>query len=258
MLRQLSSRLSFKALNNKRIILNKTFTVLHHQRLESSGVFVNSSQSKFRHVGIEKDAGALQDLLRRVMEIDADITKTPIAKFEPNASIPLIEKHETPTGIREAKETAEYTIDEDEATDMKGDIMILNPYFPSIELSKIAFSYGLGRAAKLNSIERCIEDYLSDISSIPGDLCNADYKDGKWSNRLLIGKLMFIQQRMIKGSRDGLLGTTDFHWAKPELEGYVNKISDKFDVVARIAILNKQIEYAKNAVYAAKEHGLLQ
>jgi hypothetical protein len=37
-------------------------------------------------MGNEKDAGALQDLLRRVMEIDAEITNTPVQVFKPNVS----------------------------------------------------------------------------------------------------------------------------------------------------------------------------
>lgn len=48
---------------------------------------MKSPKNDFRHIGTEKDAGALQDLLRRVMEIDADITKTPIVEFKPNVKM---------------------------------------------------------------------------------------------------------------------------------------------------------------------------
>lgn len=126
-------------------------------------------------------------------------------------------------------------------TDMKGDIMILNPFIPLVDLSKIAFSYGLGRAAKLTSVEASIKQFLIDIANIPVTLYSSNVTKKSFSNRSLTGKLLFIQQRMIKGSQDGLLGTPDFHWAKPELEGYVNKISTRFDVSTRIAILNKQL-----------------
>lgn len=126
-------------------------------------------------------------------------------------------------------------------TDMKGDIMILNPFIPSVDLSKIAFSYGLGRAAKLTSIEASVKQFLIDIANIPATLCDSNNTKEALNNRSLTGKLLFIQQRMIKGSRDGLLGTPDFHWAKPELESYVNKISTRFDVSTRISILNKQL-----------------
>ena len=43
-------------------------------------------------------------------------------------------------------------------TDLKGDVIILNP--EGIQLSKLAFSYGLGRAAKFNSIEHDLDDVM--------------------------------------------------------------------------------------------------
>lgn len=119
--------------------------------------------------------------------------------------------------------------------------MILNPYIPSVDMSKIAFSYGLGRAAKLTSIEQSVKKYLTDIASIPAALCHVEYQGNQMHNRVLTGKLLSIQQRLVKGSRDGLLGTSDLKWSKPELEGYVNKISSRFDVSTRIDIIHKQL-----------------
>lgn len=37
-------------------------------------------------MGKQNDTGALQDLLRRVQEIDSEITNTPIEEFKPNVS----------------------------------------------------------------------------------------------------------------------------------------------------------------------------
>ncbi|KAL9551450.1 hypothetical protein PS6_005013 [Mucor atramentarius] len=274
----------------------------------SSGITANSNQSSFRQIGTEKDAGALQDLLRRVMEIDADITQTPVVDFKPNTQtctaycladefeidsiskklpfddyfvqsscedmlhisntqsggdiylfsngtvvfwgfdqdkqtglLHFIRQQQPNSNDMESKEVVEYTIDEDEVTDMKGDIMILNPYIPSVDMSKIAFSYGLGRAAKLTSIEQSVKKYLTDIASIPAALCHVEYQGNQMHNRVLTGKLLSIQQRLVKGSRDGLLGTSDLKWSKPELEGYVNKISSRFDVSTRIDIIHKQL-----------------
>ncbi|KAF1797230.1 hypothetical protein FB192DRAFT_1402811 [Mucor lusitanicus] len=282
-----------------------------------------SQQSNFRQIGTEKDAGALQDLLRRVMEIDADITQTPVVDFKPNtqtctaycladefklddmmAKLPVDDfyvksnyedmlhisntqsggdvylfsngtvvfwgydqesqarfleftrQHQptTTSTIIESKQVVEYTIDEDEVTDMKGDIMILNPYIPSVDLSKIAFSYGLGRAAKLSSIEHSLNSHLTEIASIPAALGHGEYRGDHSRNQMLVGKLLSIQQRMVKGSRDGLLGTADLKWAKPELEGYVSKISTRFDVSTRIEVIHKQLDYAKAVVDAARKY----
>lgn len=51
---------------------------------------------------------------------------------------------------------------------------------------------------------------------------------------------------MAKGSRDKLLDTSSLKWAKPELEGYVNKISTRFDVSTRIDIIHNQSGNSKN------------
>ncbi|GAN07807.1 yagE family protein [Mucor ambiguus] len=307
MLRHLS-KLHYKpSFSNKRIAIS-AFAILQHGRFVSSGMTANSQQSNFRQIGTEKDAGALQDLLRRVMEIDADITQTPIADFKPNTQtctaycladefelesistklfvedyfvqsnyedmlhisnaqsggdvylfsngtvvfwgcdkkkqaglLHFIRQQQPMSNTIESKQVVEYTIDEDEVTDMKGDIMILNPYIPSIDLSKIAFSYGLGRAAKLASIEQSLSSYLTEITSIPAALCHVEYSGDQLCNRMLVGKLLSIQQRMAKGSQDGFLSTSDLRWAKPELGGYVDKISTRFDVSTRIEIIHKQL-----------------
>ncbi|CEJ03288.1 hypothetical protein RMCBS344292_17275 [Rhizopus microsporus] len=41
----------------------------------------------------------------------------------------LIRQQQPTLNVIETKEVVEYTTDEDEVTDMKGDIMILNPYW---------------------------------------------------------------------------------------------------------------------------------
>ncbi|KAI8075554.1 hypothetical protein BDF21DRAFT_423148 [Thamnidium elegans] len=139
----------------------------------------------------------------------------------------------------EAKENVEYIIDEDELTDVKGDMILLNPHVPSIHLSKVAFSYGLGRAAKLTSIEGMLDTYLNQFDQ----LLNKQVSQ-QLSKRNLEAQLVAVRQRMVRGSQDGLLGTADFQWAKLELQEYVKKISSRFDVYTRIQILNKKIEYA--------------
>lgn len=96
---------------------------------------------------------------------------------------------------------------------MKGDMILLNPYIPTIDLSKVAFSYGLGRAAKVASFESTMDNYLSQL--------NTDIE--KLSKKHLKTQLIFIRRRMLQGSNDGFLGTPDFHWIKPELQGKKKK-----------------------------------
>jgi uncharacterized Rmd1/YagE family protein len=115
-------------------------------------------------------------------------------------------------------------------TDIKGDIILLNPHIPSIELSKIAFSYSLGRAAKLTSIEKSMNNYINHFRLFPKylehptnePLLSLRKPSSHWG---LAGELVRIRQRMITGSQDGFLGTPDFRWARPELQGivYINQ-----------------------------------
>ncbi|KAI8077958.1 uncharacterized protein B0P05DRAFT_543495 [Gilbertella persicaria] len=273
----------------------------------------------FRRIGTEKNAGALQDLLRRVMEIDADITNTPIAEFKPNTMqcnafcvadhfdlthIPsrleqikgfnitsqldgfvsvldqeqggdmymfsngtfvswgidsdrqqsFLDTFVQMSDFKATTETVEYTIDEDEVTDIKGNVILLNPYMPSIELSKTAFSYGLGRSAKLKSIEMDLEDHLAQLSGVPASFSDDTQKHTL--SRVHISQLFRIRQRMMYGSNDGFLGTADFHWARPELEAYVDKISKQFNVRTRIETINKKIDYANDLLSTAKAFDL--
>lgn len=108
---------------------------------------------------------------------------------------------------------------------MKGNVILLNPHIPSIGLSKIAFSYGIGRAAKLSSIEKSIEVFSDQLNdTIPSLICDTKEMLCSSSNKkVMLGQLLSIQQRVFRGSRDGLLGTNGLHWAKPELEGKPTK-----------------------------------
>lgn len=90
-------------------------------------------------------------------------------------------------------------------------MILLNPHIPSIHLSKVAFSYGLGRAAKLTSIEKALDEYLIRFD----DVINTELL----SHKQQMIQLLLIRQRVVRGSSDGFLGTPDFHWTKPELQG---------------------------------------
>lgn len=92
-------------------------------------------------------------------------------------------------------------------------MILLNPHVPSIDLSKVAFSYGLGRATKLSSIERTLDNYLDQF----------DEDIEKLSKKQLKAQLLLIRQRVARGSSDGFLGTPDFHWTRPELQGKIDK-----------------------------------
>ncbi|KAI7900595.1 uncharacterized protein BX663DRAFT_150713 [Cokeromyces recurvatus] len=157
--------------------------------------------------------------------------------------------------VEESIEVAEYTIDEDEITDMKNGTILLNPDLPQIQLSKIAFSYGLGRAAKLTSIEANLDAYLSKMNEkILTDNNEKRIDDKNYTALSIIKDYLFVRHRVIQNSQDGFLGTTSkFHWEKKELEECVRKVSYRFDIDARITILNKKLDYAKEITSIYKE-----
>ncbi|CEG81313.1 hypothetical protein RMATCC62417_15531 [Rhizopus microsporus] len=283
-------------------------------------IFIGTrSYSTFRHLGVEKNAGALQDLLRRVMEIDAEITNTPLPQeYNPNTqtcnayntadayymdklryeltmtdqrefritseinakdALHIVDqeqggdifvfsngsfacwgmqpsqetkfsslyvtksekKRESNVVIEEAKETIDYTVDEDEITDLKGDVAILNPL--GIHLSKLAFSYGLGRVAKIKSMEISLDksiqslEHSCHVALSTGTSKSTDYN--QW-----LSEFLFIRSRAYASANDGFLGTSSFKWENPELQDIVNKISTRFDAQTRIDIFNRKIDYA--------------
>ncbi|KAI8391797.1 uncharacterized protein BYT42DRAFT_558110 [Radiomyces spectabilis] len=288
------------------------------------------TRSNIRRVGQEKDAGALQNLLKRVMEVDAGMTDMMPAPFTPHTykcrayctaeeyQLSLLEKHLSSSstfkvmplitpdilhiqvdpsqgggemfvfsngtfvawGVQEnceqqflqdcirklpgfeihsiqaiETEDAEYVIDEDEATDMKGEVILLNPHIPSLTLSRISFSHGLARSAKLSVLESMLENYLSSTKHIP--ILMLQGKKIPLTRReilMKVGELLSFRQQLNLSAGESFLDTPDFYWARPELEEYYHKISRHLDVRPRIAILNKKLDYANELASILKEH----
>lgn len=92
---------------------------------------------------------------------------------------------------------------------------------PSIELSKAAFSYGLGRAAKLTSIEYSMTKYLGQFDKVAFQLLagNDVLGHNNYKAKNLLGRLLTIRKRMMRAAKEGFLGTPDFQWLRPELQG---------------------------------------
>lgn len=145
---------------------------------------------------------------------------------------------------------------------MKGDIILINPVLPAPTLSKISFSHGLARSAKLAVLEDMLEKYLSSTKPIPALMLHG--KKIPLTRReilMKLGELLSFRQQLNLSAGESFLDTPDFYWARPELEGnlsrmtnylwwihsfisyseYYNKISRHLDVRPRIAILNKKL-----------------
>lgn len=103
---------------------------------------------------------------------------------------------------------------------MKGDIILLNPHMPSPTLSKISFSHGLARSAKLAILENMLETYLSSTKRIPTLLLQGK-KIPLTRKEILrkLGELLSFRQQLNLSAGESFLDTPDFYWARPELEG---------------------------------------
>lgn len=104
---------------------------------------------------------------------------------------------------------------------MKGDVAILNPL--GIHLSKLAFSYGLGRVAKIKSMEISLDKSIQSlehncrVALSTGTSKSTDYN--QW-----LSEFLFIRSRAYASANDGFLGTSSFKWENSELQGndYMN------------------------------------
>ncbi|OAD74991.1 hypothetical protein PHYBLDRAFT_67758 [Phycomyces blakesleeanus NRRL 1555(-)] len=122
-------------------------------------------------------------------------------------------------------EIINFVVDEDELTNVKGDLILLNPYSPSPQFSKAAFSLALGRAAKLSTFESSMDKYLASIEDIPIKLANGERAlSSSKESRVLEAKLMCLHQQLGMNATDGFLETPDFQWTQPELQDYCSKI----------------------------------
>ncbi|KAG0171777.1 hypothetical protein DFQ30_000384 [Apophysomyces sp. BC1015] len=142
--------------------------------------------------------------------------------------------------IRIETENMEYTVDEDEMTDMKGDMILLNPHIPSPTLAKVAFSYGLARSTKLSALESLMEEHLSAMKRIPMLLMDdRPITMGRREIKMKLGELLHFRQQWV--SWEGSLDEADFYWARPELKDCYNKVLRNTDVRPRIAVLNRKL-----------------
>ncbi|KAF7728562.1 hypothetical protein EC973_005966 [Apophysomyces ossiformis] len=136
----------------------------------------------------------------------------------------------------------EYTVDEDELTDVKGDTILLNPYTTSPALAKAAFSYGLAHSLKLSGFETLLTQCLSDVEHLPLRIM-ADIAEplNTHEAKLNIGRILQVQQRWAFYS--GFADTANVYWARPELKECYDKILLNQDMKSRIAAVNTKLAY---------------
>jgi required for meiotic nuclear division protein 1 len=120
-------------------------------------------------------------------------------------------------------------------------------------LDKAAFSSGLARNTKLACLEISLEKYIGSIKEITDRLATGKKLGLGGSDVLKItGRLLQIRGNLNLYSE--LIETPDLYWSEPELEALYKLISSRLDVVPRIAILNKKLDYAAELVEILQTH----
>ncbi|ORY50562.1 DUF155-domain-containing protein [Rhizoclosmatium globosum] len=132
----------------------------------------------------------------------------------------------------------DYVVDPEQECGIQNDTIIIGSNLPQ-DQSKLAFSSGLARSAKLASLETQLDTHLDKHKNIP--------------TLLLLGKTLPIGRRAILKSlgelfslrghvnlHSELLDLPDFCWTSSKMEDAFQEVSRNLDVRARIAVFNKK------------------
>lgn len=166
----------------------------------------------------------------------------------PGAEVGTYDKYET--------EEMDWVVNYNEQTTLQNDTIIIGPS-PPAPLSKLAFSHGLARSAKLGILEVLLDNYLNSTRYIPHVLSTG--RAVPLTRREVMRKLgdLMILRAMLNlnsSSAESLLDTPDYYWSKPQLEEYYNRITRCLDVKPRIAVLNQKLDYASELAALLRGH----
>ncbi|KAK9451667.1 uncharacterized protein V1518DRAFT_409203 [Limtongia smithiae] len=121
-------------------------------------------------------------------------------------------------------------------------------------LDKVAFASGLARSTKLAVIESELEQYLASIRDITDRLATGrklPVHDGREVLKKT-GELLSLRGNLNLYSE--LTEIPDLYWSEPELEEIYRAVSKTLDILPRIAILNKKLDYVSEVVSILKAH----
>ncbi|KAJ3290229.1 hypothetical protein HDU79_003434 [Rhizoclosmatium sp. JEL0117] len=146
----------------------------------------------------------------------------------------------------------DYLVDPEQECGIQNDTIIIGSNLPQ-DQSKLAFSSGLARSAKLASLETQLDTHLDKHKNIP--------------TLLLLGKTLPIGRRAILKSlgelfslrghvnlHSELLDLPDFCWTSSKMEDAFQEVSRNLDVRARIAVFNKKLDYANELADVLRSH----
>lgn len=137
---------------------------------------------------------------------------------------------------------------------MVGDVIYINGSSSESRLmDKMALSWGLARAAKLSALELATIDLIDEVKIISSEMADG-HDTGLRSKDVekLTGRLLQIRGSLNLYSE--ITETPDLFWTNSKLESLYNLISRKLDVIPRIEIVNKKLDYVANMVSILRNH----
>jgi uncharacterized Rmd1/YagE family protein len=135
---------------------------------------------------------------------------------------------------------------------MSASLIILGNDLPPSQ-SKLAFSAGLGRSVKLESLESLIDSFLAKHERIPVFLSRGKKIPIPRSGVLRSLGELFALRGMVNLHSE-LLEAPDFLWSSAKGERCFNQISNQLDVDRRIGVANKRISYAGETIDLLRNH----
>lgn len=187
----------------------------------------------------------------------------PAETLETLATKQLIRAAEFPHINRLEWEDLDFTTDDTrEASYMRGETVVLGTkgleLDPSsqldITLAKIAFSSGLARSPKLAVLENNLFEFFQGAKAIFNGPEGGAH--GRLTSRFVLkktGELLSLRAQLNHYS-DITDQLPDMFWdSESRLEDYYNQVGNRLDVRARIADLNRKIDYAHENVSVLRE-----
>ncbi|KAJ3046469.1 hypothetical protein HK097_000832, partial [Rhizophlyctis rosea] len=163
----------------------------------------------------------------------------------------LLKKAEVNPGKITTEEFMYYE-DQEHAGGLAGDTIILGQSLPPRE-AKLAYSAGLARSAKLESLESHLDSHLEKNRNIPQFLLQGKKLPlGREEVLRNLGELFLLRGHLNLHSE--MLDLPEFCWSSSKMEEAFEKVSRNLDVRTRIAIFNKKLDYANELAEVLRNH----
>lgn len=126
---------------------------------------------------------------------------------------------------------------------MQGDVLVLQgKSADQRHMEMAAFAIGLSRSTRLSILEESLEKYIQLTRENGEMLSEGLHVAGKELDIMkIIGRLFLIRAKLNLYSE--LIETPDMYWSEPVLEKIYELVSRRLDVLLRISIMNRKLDY---------------